>query len=305
MTDPEPTLEPEPAEDQLLVPSQTPLYRASQGLRYQRQQDILTIERFTRRRLICYVASPSAFLLRTDISGFVDLAHDLRAGDEVDVMISTYGGDPEAAFRIAYLLRKAVGTTGTLNAVIPDSAKSAGTILAAGMDTITMSDSSELGPVDPLVKVPLANGQQDRRPALTYIAAYEDAVARASTADASAPVWDEIRRIFDPTTVLMCRQAVAATRDILEKLLSNRAAPGALVHTQVAGNLLSVSRRTTHGGVITADEARTIGLDVTYLDRNDPLWQAYWRLHCLQVTSLAAPIDRLFESSRISLPICD
>lgn len=281
-------------------PAQTPLFRASQIARYQRQQDVHTIEAATGRRLICYIATPQALLRRSDVAGFADLVHDVEEESDLDVMITTYGGDPDAALRIAYLLRKAV-LQGRLTAVIPDAAKSAGTILGVGMDAIIMSDTSELGPVDPQINIPAANGTEVRRPAMAYIAAYEDAITRAAAADATAPVWEEIRLLFDPTTLTLCRQAVARTRDYIELLLRERKQPGT-TFTQVAGNLLVPSRNSTHGSVITADEANTIGLDVECLSRGSHLWQAYWRLYCLQMLSLQ-PGERLFESGRVSLSL--
>lgn len=65
--------------------------------------------------------------------------------DNVILILTTYGGDPDAAFRIArYIKRKYQKFT----LFVFGSCKSAGTLLALGADEIVMSDFGELGPLD-------------------------------------------------------------------------------------------------------------------------------------------------------------
>jgi hypothetical protein len=48
----------------------------------------------------------------------------------------------------------------------------------------------------------------------------------------------------------------------------------------VAENLLSRDARFSHGRLIGAEEARDeVGLNIDYLQRDDPLWDAYWELY--------------------------
>jgi hypothetical protein len=291
------------------APPQSPVFRATNADRYQRQEALREIEDATGRRLICYTAAPEAMLDRADVTCFADLVHDLDEDADVDLMITTHGGDVDAALRIVHLLRKAV-PRGTLRAVIPNTAKSAGTLVAIGTDRLVMSDTSELGPIDPLLIVPGPAGTAVRRPAKSYVAAFSEAVDRA--ADAADPdraaVWQRLVESFDPAMLVMCRQALDRTRDSAEQLLRDgmlrpgAARDGTATWTQVAANLMSSERLKTHGAVITCDEASRMGLEVEYLPRQDPLWQAYWRLHCLQVVRLETS-DRLFEGRRVSLHV--
>ena len=286
-------------------PRQTPLFRASQMARYTRQEMIKQIEQSTGRRLICYVATPGAVLDRMDVAGFADLIHDLSEDAHVDVMLNAYGGDVDAAHRVVHLLRKAV-PKGHISAVIPDSAKSAGTLLAIGMDRLTMSDTSELGPIDPAVKVPGPAGIDVRRPAQAYIAAFEEALDKATTEDVLAGSWRRVLQSFDPAAVTTCRQALQRTKSYAEQVLRDGMFAGDLKGqatsswTQVAANLISQNRWGTHGAVITCDEAQKIGLEVDYLPFKDDLWQAYWGLYCQQLVALQ-PGEKLFESARVSL----
>ena len=68
-----------------------------------------------------------------------------RSFERLDVILQTPGGDIDAAFQIAKLLRKC---TKELNFYIPYYAKSAGTLISLVADNIYMNDLSELGPLD-------------------------------------------------------------------------------------------------------------------------------------------------------------
>ena len=144
-------------------PSKTPLYQATQAARYQRQALITQIEDATARQLVCYVAGSEAGIVRDDIVGLVDLLHNARPGEPIDLLLHTGGGDIDAAEKLSELLRAAVGEA-EFRVVVPDFAKSAGTLLAIGADWIVMSDSSELGPIDPQFVLRDSNGNSLQHP---------------------------------------------------------------------------------------------------------------------------------------------
>ena len=155
-------------------PVRTPLYRAMNAPRYERQKRIRDIEDSTGSKLICYVAGPRAPVHRDDILALVDLFHTLPAGGSIDMLVHTSGGDVDAAEKIASMLRKRVGPTARFRVIVPDFAKSAGTLLALASDTLVMSDSSELGPVDPQLNLPDGRGGRQYQPAQSYLDGYEE-----------------------------------------------------------------------------------------------------------------------------------
>ena len=73
------------------------------------------------------------------------------------LMMATYGGDPNAAYRIARQIQKSYGTRVRFKddddpqfwCFIPTMCKSAGTIIAIGADKLIVSHDAELGPIDP------------------------------------------------------------------------------------------------------------------------------------------------------------
>ncbi len=65
--------------------------------------------------------------------------------DNLVLILATYGGDPDAAFRIARFLQN---TYNKFTLFVFGYCKSAGTLVAIGADEIVMSDLAELGPLD-------------------------------------------------------------------------------------------------------------------------------------------------------------
>lgn len=86
------------------------------------------------------------------------LLHDaLRGlpGGPLDLVLSTLGGSPTAAVRVAGVLHEAVGpdrATGRLGILVPARARSAGTLLCLGADELVLTALAELGPLDPLLE---------------------------------------------------------------------------------------------------------------------------------------------------------
>ena len=69
--------------------------------------------------------------------------------DEVDLFLTTLGGDPEWAYRLVSLLRTYYKK---INVIIPGLCKSAGTLIALGADTLRFHEYGELGPLDVQMK---------------------------------------------------------------------------------------------------------------------------------------------------------
>lgn len=74
-----------------------------------------------------------------------------KGHEEAYLFLATYGGDPDAGFRIARALRHHYKR---LTILVPTYCKSAGTLLAIGADELVISDKGELGPLDMQLKKP-------------------------------------------------------------------------------------------------------------------------------------------------------
>lgn len=115
------------------------------------------IEEIRNRPLIIYAANFLDFLPEgapnsieiSDVDGFTDLINSIPAiNQEIDVLLLSPGGRPDAAERIVSLLRRRFTK---IHFLIPHSAYSAATMIALSGDSITLHPSATLGPIDPQI----------------------------------------------------------------------------------------------------------------------------------------------------------
>ncbi len=284
--------------------SKTPAFQAMHSTRYRRQDLIRTIEDKTKRQLICYDAGLHTMISRDDVVFLVDLLHNARRNEPMDVLLHTGGGDMDAAEKLISMIRNFVGTA-ELRVVIPDFAKSAGTLIALGADYIVMSESSELGPIDPQIVLNDGNGNHMSTPIQSYLDAYQqhsEALAKNPN-DVAAQI---MLQKLDPARLKVFQAARNRARVFAEgqlKLGMFRA-PKVGNFTKIAADLLDTTKWLSHGQMIGHHEANDIGLAVEYMDPQDELWQYYWQLYCYQRLEIKEK-QKLFESNFASLVFDD
>jgi hypothetical protein len=127
------------------------------NLYHLRQQCYQDIEKLRQRPLMVYYVqfpgppspiSPPISIDLDDVDGFTDLTESITDGLEVDVLIHSPGGSPEATERVVALLRERFDH---ITFLIPHSAYSAATMMALSGNEIIMHPSASLGPIDPQI----------------------------------------------------------------------------------------------------------------------------------------------------------
>ena len=286
----------------LPAPTKTPLFQAIHALRYQRQAIIREIEKHTGRKLICYVSGPSCAIDRDDTLSFVDLLHNLQTDRDLDLLLHTGGGDIDAAEKLISMVRKKVGK-GVLRVVVPDYAKSAGTLIVLGANLVVMSDTSELGPIDPQIIRTDGNGNRLRHSVQNYLDSFDEYSATLAK-DPSNVAAQVMLGKLDPATVKLFRAVLSRARRFAEDQLKVGMFREGGNWSLAAGELLDTRRWQSHAQMISWEDAQDprIGLKVEYLESKSADWQRYWQLYCLQ---RLAVLDRqkLFESEFVSLLI--
>src|SRR5262249_17470124 len=150
------------------------------------------------------------------------------------------------AEKLISILRTCVGT-GRLRVIVPDFAKSAGTLMALGADQIVMGDTSELGPIDPQVILNDGRGNLISHSVQTYLDAYQgrsDALRKVPN-DAVALIM--LGRL-DPATVKLFEAVRDRARTFAENQLKRgmfRSTTGNF--TSIASQLMDTKRWLTHG----------------------------------------------------------
>lgn len=127
---------------------------------FQKRQELIKgIEQITQRRLLVYVADfnkPSNNIDLQDKIGFSDLIEDISEAD-IDMLINSPGGFAEVTESLVGLLRSKFSN---IRFIIPNSAKSAATLMCLSGDALLMDHRSELGPIDPQISFPTNDGRK-------------------------------------------------------------------------------------------------------------------------------------------------
>jgi hypothetical protein len=282
--------------------SKTPLFQAINAARYQRQALIREIQGLEGPKLICYVAGIDAPVDREDVLGIVDLLHNIPPGHAIDLMLHTGGGDIDAAEKLMGMVRKCAGTS-EVRVIVPDFAKSAGTLMALGADRILMSDSSELGKIDPQVIRTDGNGNAMWHSVQNYLDAYKDLCQRLARNPDDVAAQTMLNKL-DPETVQLFQSIMTRARQFAEKQLKQGMMRNVGNWSLTASALLDSTVFPTHGQPISWEEANDnrVGLAVDYKAPGDPMWQLIWQLYSLQVLAVRDH-QKLFESDVASLCI--
>ena len=279
--------------------SKTPAFQAMNALRYKRQELIGEIENLTGSRLICYLGGHDAEISRDDAVFFGDLLHNIPANHSVDLLLQTPGGDIDAAEKLISMVRNRVGSA-RLRVIVPDYANSAGTLIAIGADVVMMSDSSELGPIDPQVTLVDSSGTQISTPIHSYLEAFREH-SEALHRKPDDPVALLMLKKIDPIKLkhfeMVMRRARTIAEDLLKQgMLRSKPATSTASFTSIANDLLDPNRWPSHGQMICAEDAIEIGLIVDHREPEDEEWQLFWQLYCYQRMELPNPTMKIFES---------
>ena len=292
------------SEGVVALDARTPLYKASHAERYQRQEIIGHIQERTGTRVICYVAGirMECMINQNDTVPFVDLLHNIEEGEDIDLLLHTIGGSVDAAEKLIRLVRSKVGE-GQLRVIVPEFAKSAGTLMVLGADSVVMSDTSELGPIDPQMQFSDSRGNVRWHSVQNYLDAYKEHYDKIVQNPQNVAARIMLAKI-DPDTVKLCRAVMARARQSAESLLRQGMFRNGGNYTQTVEELLDTERWLSHSQMISWEDARDprIGLEVEHLKQDDVLWQDYWRLYCLQRIAIEEN-QKLYESDCVSLII--
>ncbi len=119
----------------------TPLYEAGHAARYERQSLIRQYQTEHNCRLVVMQDD----LFPHSIQLFEETLFDADPRKDLHIMLATRGGDGETALR---LIRQAQSRCRELTVIVPDQAKSAGTLFVLGAHHIYMGPTSDPEPAN-------------------------------------------------------------------------------------------------------------------------------------------------------------
>lgn len=245
----------------------TQLFAAQHADRYARQQMIGDYEKLTGARLI--VVIDQIFSHGTTL--LEELLQECDPNQPLHLMLATPGGDGEVAVR---LVRAMQARCSELSIIVPDMAKSAGTIMCLGANHIIMGPASDLGPVDPQFRL---KGE------LVGAKEIEQAVKAAEERVAASPdtfaLYSGLLAELDMVMIEQARSAIARSHALVGEALACRGLDKKekeALAKRLQGPLIDESKY--HGATVGPGLATEIGLPVILMDPASEQWQLIWSL---------------------------
>ena len=150
-----------------------------------------------------------------DIHALMEVTSGLK-GRDVDLILHSPGGSPEAAEAVVSYLRSRFSH---IRAIIPQLAMSAATMIACAADEIVMGKHSFLGPTDPqlLLSTPLGIRPVPAQAVLDQF----DRAQRECADPAKLSAWLPMLNQFGPDLLVRCETALEMSRELVYRWLES------------------------------------------------------------------------------------
>jgi len=210
---------------------------------------------------------------------------------KLDLIIHSPGGIVEVTENIVSLIREHVEQ---FRVIVPEAAKSAGTLIALASNEIQMSHLAELGPIDPAILIGI--DPNTRQPVLRQAWAYINSLKRLEEELRGGRdpniVIPLVHRI-DPTLLDVARNALQYSQSLAQTWLQSYMKLDPQKASEVAKYFSDASLHLTHGRAIRLKEVAELGLKAVKIP--DSIWPMVYELHIRSVTALQERRVKLIE----------
>ena len=249
-----------------------------------RRRYLTALHEHTERAVIVYATSwlenrpvPNVEALSVNLGdkqGFMEAVSNISE-KELDLIITSPGGSPEAAEAIMGYLRTRFDH---IRAVIPIAAMSAATMMALACDEILMGTQSQLGPIDPQFTIPTPEGPRSS-PGQAIIDQFE--LAKKECQDPrNIGAWLPLLRSLMPGLIAQCNHSrQLAERFVYEQLAAHMLSNKSQQAATVAKWFANFSYFQSHERAVTVDTVEELGLNVTRLESDQILQDLVLSIH--------------------------
>jgi hypothetical protein len=230
-----------------------------------------------------------------DVHGFMEACSNVTER-ELDLVISSPGGDPNAAESIMDYLRTRFDH---IRAIVPVAAMSAGTMMALACDEIVMGSHSQLGPIDPQITIGTPEGPRTA-PAQAIIDQFE--LAKKQCQDpANIAAWLPLLRSLGPGLLAYCEHARELSQQFARTQLEAHmfaADDDRSAKAKVAAAWFSdFTTFRSHGRRVSRDDARAQGIKVLDLEADQDFQDAVLSTyHATRMTFNSTPAVKIVEN---------
>jgi len=252
--------------------------------------------------VISYIANPNAspnVIDHNDAVFMVDILESIGKTERLALILDSPGGEPNSAEKLAEMFREFCDE---FIVIVPNSAKSAATMLALASDKILMGYLSEIGPIDPQIRVLNPQGQFTYVPAQSVIDSLlmlNDALKQGIDARTAIALVQKL----DPILLDVAQKAIAFSKQFAERWLSKYMLVDKPTKAKKIAEQLSDNRKwLSHGKRIGISEAKGIGLSIESIKRNSRLWKCLWEYYSRALVHMNnSQSIKLYESSKLTL----
>lgn len=215
---------------------------------------------------------PEVAITDHDLNGFMAVIHDLDRSKGVDIILHTPGGDIEATRAIVEYLYKMFGRK--LNAIVPQIAMSAGTMIACATNKIWMAKHSCLGPTDPHI-----NGL----PAMGILAEVDRAIQEIRAEPLKQIIWQQVFSKYPPAFILNCERSVEGSRSMVKTWLQHGMFRdynySEVVAEDTIKQLMNYGGTSGHNHHFLADKCKEMGLNICDIETDQNYQEAVLSVH--------------------------
>jgi len=230
-----------------------------------------------------------------DVAGFMEACSNADER-ELDLLVHSPGGDPDATEQICGYLRTQFDH---IRAIVPVFAMSAATMMALSADEVVMGAHSQLGPIDPQLTINMPEGP---RTASAQAIKDQFALALEQCKDPSnMPAWMPILRSYSPGLLAACDHAAERARRIVATALEAHMLAGvddpAKAAREAADWFGNAEEFLSHGRPVRRVEAREHGIIVTDLEDDGEFQDLVLSVHHAAMHTLTGtPTAKLIEN---------
>ena len=186
-----------------------------------RRKYLLQLHEHVNRNVILYASgwlqreAPPALVSigDEDIQAFMEVIQGL-SGEELDLILHSPGGSPEAAEAIVSYLRSRFSH---IRVIVPQLAMSAATMIACAADEVALGKHSFLGPTDPQILLPTPLGVR-LVPAQAILDQF-DRAQRECADPAKLSAWLPMLSQFGPDLLVQCENALDMSKELVRAWL--------------------------------------------------------------------------------------
>ena len=237
-------------------------------------KNIKNLSAYTERNTIVYYSNlnnENNALNTNDINHIMKVIENLDVTKGVDLVLNTPGGEFDATESIINFIHGVFGED--IRAIIPQSAMSAGTLIACSCKEIYMGFPSSLGPTDP---------QIDNISAKNILKEFKLAKKEMAECPEHIPFWTTLLDKYSETMLIECEKALEWSEEILEKSLKYSMFKDDDDQKQIAkikDALITSENIKNHCQTLSAKKCKEIGLKIKQLENDKKMYDLTYKLH--------------------------